>query len=324
MSKNMKWKNKLLSSSVPLEYEIAKILASNGFFIDADFPFTRNDGNEKKYCSVDIRASAYPPFYDDNEIKAEMDLLIECKYRNPETKWLFLPDVNRPEYSNITLGRTIQVYYQFSPYHIKTDSTHIEERYPLSYKAIEIKTKDGDVYDSEIKHGISQLRYALPYLVKRHIETNLYSHGEDNVPFFICPIMLTTAELILAHKKISINNVKNLSSFEKIGKKVPYIILYSENSDDFINHCTDIFSPLSKLKNNDNLRQLDNMRKKSSIKEYEFYYPKEYLDEIINNRYFSSTKFKQFIICNVESFPILLKDMKKIITDCLRTRKSFK
>ena len=54
-----KWKDCLLSSSLPFEFEIAKLLASAGFFISADYTYSRTDAGVTKDFSVDIEASGY-------------------------------------------------------------------------------------------------------------------------------------------------------------------------------------------------------------------------------------------------------------------------
>ena len=99
MAKNSSWKSKLLSSGVPLEFEAAKILTAKGFAVDADYTFTRIYEGVSKDASVDIMGTGYLPLNDRNSVKAELYLLIECKYRSPKTQWLFLPEINDPDFN---------------------------------------------------------------------------------------------------------------------------------------------------------------------------------------------------------------------------------
>ena len=69
MSKSNKWKSKLISSSLPLEFEVAKYFVSKGFSVTADYTYARadytyarNDSGTVKDFSVDLKASAYLPF----------------------------------------------------------------------------------------------------------------------------------------------------------------------------------------------------------------------------------------------------------------------
>lgn len=86
MSGSKKWKSKLLSSSFPLEYEVAKSLVAEGFSVSFDFTYCRNDNGTLKDFSVDILGVGEPPFLDPNQSDADLDLLIECKYRDENVR----------------------------------------------------------------------------------------------------------------------------------------------------------------------------------------------------------------------------------------------
>src|SRR5688500_14083554 len=85
-----RWQVSLLSSSVPLEYEVAKTLKRAGFHIAGEWAYHRvsETGIEKEW-SVDLRAVGAPI------VKAvghavPLDVLVECKYRRDGVTWLFL------------------------------------------------------------------------------------------------------------------------------------------------------------------------------------------------------------------------------------------
>ncbi len=79
----------LVSSSLPLEFEAAKILVSKGFSTSADFAYARSDSGFIKDFSVDLHATGYIPFSNPNEVVATLQLLVECKQRHPNISWLF-------------------------------------------------------------------------------------------------------------------------------------------------------------------------------------------------------------------------------------------
>ena len=85
-----KWKHSLLSSSLPLEFEIAKLLASLEFAIDADYTFSRTDAGETKDFSVDIFATKYTRQPEPDPTRVDLLILVECKFRTPQKRWLFL------------------------------------------------------------------------------------------------------------------------------------------------------------------------------------------------------------------------------------------
>lgn len=89
------WNDFLLRSGVPLEYEVALCLASEGMPVDADFSFMRRDVSGLKQWSVDIAASWYGPSA--NRVNYVLEARVECKYRSPEKCVLFLEEPNQPD-----------------------------------------------------------------------------------------------------------------------------------------------------------------------------------------------------------------------------------
>ena len=110
----MKWKDRLLSSSFPLEYEVGKILTSNNFYVDYDYAYKRHDDTLEKEFSIDIKAGGYYPFEINSPVKINIDMLLECKYRNPNVSWLFFSDINISEFSNFSSKGAIKVIDEFS------------------------------------------------------------------------------------------------------------------------------------------------------------------------------------------------------------------
>src|SRR3954451_5309636 len=110
-----KWKSRVLSSSITLEYEIAKALARDSFHVSPNFPYHRLDGGLEKECSVDVRGvrALDGP---DRLASCLLDVLVECKYRHPGVTWLFLPQPNR---STGSLYSPLQGVEHFSPWFIR-------------------------------------------------------------------------------------------------------------------------------------------------------------------------------------------------------------
>lgn len=328
MSKDKNWKRNLLSSGLPLEFDAAKVLVSKGFSIDSDYTYDRNDSEASgisKDFSVDIEASAYPPFDDENDIQATLRLLVECKYRYPNTTWLFFPDINRPDFSDFTAGYTLHVIDEFSPYTVDThDCQDFESRLPVCYKGAEVRlgSKDQEVFDVEIRHAISQLRYALPQLLMHNISFQLNNHPDDNVPIIFCPILLTTADLSIVHETVTIEEVNRSENMSDISDEVPYLILTSGYGPDFENHCTKKFKKFTKLGDLDKVKKLEERRRQSSVETYDFLYPSKIGESLANaERFFLRMYFNQFFICNFYEFPNFVDEIKDITSSTIRTRK---
>ena len=208
MSDANKWKSKLLSSSVPMEYEVARMLVEHEFSVDADYSYSRDDAGVEKDFSVDIRATGYPPYDADNMV-GEVQLIVECKHDTEGNKWLFFPDANPPDMSPFTPGDTLRAIDSFSWRFLPGACTAaFDEASIFCMKGVEVDASNGSVHESEIKHGLMQLQYALPRLLKDYINFNIYLSEEENYPFFFCPILLTTSTLLVANQKVSIKAVE--------------------------------------------------------------------------------------------------------------------
>lgn len=310
-TKKKDWKQKLISSSLPLEFEAARILVSHNFSISANYTYARNDSGIMKDFSVDLLASAYTPFTNPDKITADLDLLIECKQRNPYTKWLFLPDINRRGMSPFISGNTLraidQIYKGFFP---PNKTIAFDGSGPFCYKGTEIDESTGRVDDSELKHGISQLQYALPRLLAKNIRFRLFSNGDDLIPFLFCPILLTTSELLILNHNVTINDVKNTKSLSDIAKSVPYLFLFSDCGPDFEKHCIKECASFSGMVFPD----IAEYRLKHG--EFESDLPESFghsLANGTNHRYFT-----QFVVCSMDNFPSLLRKIKQVTSDVVR------
>ena len=182
MSEPGKWKSKLLSSSVPMEYEVARVLVERGFAVDADYSYARDDAGITKGFSVDIRATGYPPFRG-NKLLTTIELLVECKHRHRSNKWLFFRDPNTEDMSPFTLGYTIRAVDRFSPAFFSPGSTvSFDEEAIFCIKGVEVDTSNGNVHDTEIKHGLAQLQYALPRLLTDSIRSTFSTVTRITIP----------------------------------------------------------------------------------------------------------------------------------------------
>lgn len=308
----MKWKDRLLSSSLPLEYEVGKILTNDNFYVDFDYSYKRYDNALEKEFSFDIKAGSFYPFEKDPEIQMTIDILIECKYRNPNMSWLFIKDINPEEFSNFSSKGVIKFIDEFT----QMTSKNKYSDFPICetcLKGIEINTQNGEVHDVGITHGLNQLLYSIPVLLGDHIEGNLGDHLSEAYPYIICPILITTAELRILKDDFSIDKVKNAESIDDISVEVPFLKLYSDVYPSFKEHCKNIFKNIPTYENH--IKRLDyliNLRK-AKFDEKGFPYliynrPEELLlglKEGIGN-----DLFREILICNLKNLPELLEQIK--------------
>lgn len=234
------WKKHLLRSGVPLEYEVAQILASKSMSISADFSFMRRDGMSKKESSVDISADWYN---DENDPSLQLSLLIECKYRAKNKTILFVPDPNEL-YSPVTLGGTIHSFDFAVPYKIGLNSfIEIDKSLDYAYKAIEIS--DDGAFEEQIWHGIQQIRYGIPVAIRNHFEFSLFSHAQESMSLIFANILVTNAPLRILNEGCTISDIEAAETLESISSERECVILFSDYGPDYEDHVRSIFEGVS-------------------------------------------------------------------------------
>ncbi len=323
-----KWKDKLLSSSLPLEFEVAKILAKQKFSVSFDYTYQRLDDSLQKDFSIDISSLAYYPFNADH-IETNGHFLVECKYRNENINWLFLPDINSDDFAEFSTRGTLKYLDEFTESHSEY-KPNIEM--DLCLKGVEINNSTGDVHDKGIVHGINQLLYGLPISLKNAITDGLSSNLNEVYPHFICPILVTNANLYVAHKSLDINKVKSADKIEEIGYNVPYLSFYNTLPESFNTHCKNLFSDLHKTYSNryshykklrsNVLSSLSDKNDTRSIEEKISEIPSQpnlLMSSLANG--FGTDFFKEIIICNVDSFDNLIQLCKSEIEKTSKTQK---
>lgn len=83
------WKDALLSSGVPLEYSVRRILEDLNVPDAREFKYMRpNENGIDTQFSIDLKATNISL-----ETNHWLELFIECKYRKDGTSWIFTPDV---------------------------------------------------------------------------------------------------------------------------------------------------------------------------------------------------------------------------------------
>lgn len=320
----MKWKSKLISSSLPLEFEAAKILASKGFTISADYSYARNDSGVVKDFSVDLYALNTLPFTKPKGMftpnTATIELLVECKQRVQNISWLFFPS-HKPFFAYNNYGYTLHAEDQFSELFFPIHATaHFEGHMFFCYKGTEINEKDGNVYDAELRHGISQLQYALPRLYAERVLENTQHYswlGPDIHPFLFCSILVTTANLFVAHESLVTVDVEKSSSLKDIAYQVPYLIYISDYGPDFKSHCLKEFKPLADLPDKKSIKKLDAYRRKHKV--YEDQLPSVLAASFAEGqRSPLYSRFTHFVICTMEHFPSLITHLKRSTTIAVR------
>ena len=321
MSEKIKWKDALLRSNMPLEFEAARMLVAEGFAVNSDFRYSWNDSAERGESSVDLHAKTGIPFEIGKDPAAQIELLTDCTHRAPNTAALFLPDPNLPEISPVSPGHTIRVIDQFSPYIIEPDAvTVFESDLSVCYKGMEIDLKTGEVDNDLYQHGLQRLRNPLPRLFTENVMNFMTGSRSENIPFLFCPIFLTTSPLYVLRKDVTLEEIANADKLEEVGISVPYLIMYANLSPKFKTVCVNECRQMREILRTEKGMEIE--MKKVRYYNNHFNLPFTIIDALtVPEYYFMNAFFSQFFVCSSKHFHDLVTALKKTIIEAVETRK---
>jgi hypothetical protein len=238
VSGNKKWKSRLLASGLPFEFDVARVLHSKAYFVKADYIYSRSSEGILKDFSVDIRATKLLPWADSDRV-AFVTLLVECKYAHPRKEWLLLPALGTRFFAPWGPGDAIRIVDQFSRHSLAVrPPAFFDAELQQCYKATEVDLANNRVSDEGLRHGIEQLRYAMPRLFTQFALPYFADEGEENPPFVFCPILVTTARLRVVHGHITLQQASGASTPDELGDEAKHLLLYSDYGPDFEAHCS--------------------------------------------------------------------------------------
>ena len=229
-----KWKDYLLKSGLPLENDIKNILDSKGCISNFDYSYRRiSEDNTIKEFSFDI---------DSSYIKANhfFNLMVECKYRDPSTSWIFIPG----EFHGFSgLGYTSFLH----PCDHFNQMNKIEKyeinRQPIGKaceKGIEILSSGNN--SKSITQAIHQLSYAM---AERYTDTMRHQVerllGKEEIIHYNIPIIVTTASLFRLIEEKTIDDIKKAERIQDVATKEEYLVLDINTSKDLEEYNKAIF-----------------------------------------------------------------------------------
>lgn len=239
-----KWKDALLKTSMPLEYLVAEQLHKLKCGIQGEYHYLRpNEQDILTEFSVDIWSMSHLN-KKDISMWANLNLLIECKYCYPGIKWLFAPHTKSDLESILEIGVistldslcTRQIYD-------KQPLWRLSNKFPKCYKGIELHSNDATAQN--IERGRSQLIYAIPRLAAHLIGSQMITFNDEDLGVdFICPILVTTADLYVLKEGLNLTDFQKAKSHDDIATEVPALILTNPYSHLFSAYTDNIISEM--------------------------------------------------------------------------------
>lgn len=222
----------LLKSSLPLEQHAAEVAFKNGLISCGEFPYLRRTevGVDAEF-SVDVLATASYVPKSGGDVSIEVNALMECKYASPSVEWVFstAPNHEPPFYSSIS------IFNWLSPY-ILESVERLDELEAADYCIKGVSLSDTSADPKPIKHGLQQLRHAIPHLLDR--VTTLYTsiYDEHPIPVF-APMLVTNAPILLLRPGITIDEIKGCNSIEDITQPKDMVCCYQPAGPELLEIC---------------------------------------------------------------------------------------
>jgi hypothetical protein len=211
---------------LPLEQLVAEKLSDKGFIVGGEFSYSRlnTEGNLVDF-SVDLHASLYSQVRKEVPIFSDLELLIECKYSSPEVDCFF---ASYPNLEPLT-ANSVHTYDHLSKYWIGNKTPFKEIEKDAKYVVNGIAISESFVDNKRIKHGLNQLRHAIPSLLEKIAELALMS-DDENLILLISPILVTNAKLRALNTASSYEDIRNANSLEDISETYDVVYQYQTSS----------------------------------------------------------------------------------------------
>lgn len=214
-----KWKTGFLKTGLPLEYVTSNILNEKDYSIFGEYPYLRpNENGDYKEFSIDIRAHKC---IDNHDRLYVLDVLIECKFRQEGTVWVFSPFP-----SNTMAIGLVHSTENLVPVRLQGDALwNFEKNIGYCVSGVELMNNGGGNTDGA-RHGVFQLRYGMPVLLKNSYELALdHTWCAGRYIDFICPILVTTAELRVIKPNLQLEDFTNADELDDVSEIRAAVIL---------------------------------------------------------------------------------------------------
>jgi len=206
------WKDALLSSGVPLEYSVRRILESLDIADAREYKYLRpNENGIETQFSIDLRAT-----HINFKTNHWLELFIECKYRKDGTSWIFAPDT----FSELSTSPFSSTFVHLDLF---SDSGQVNEevvdKFAHNYTACSkgVELTDAGCNPKSIAQALSQLKYGL---VDNFVDCILHQVDHllgDNSPIFShAAFVVTTADLWRLKEGVTISDIRAAKDLQDV------------------------------------------------------------------------------------------------------------
>lgn len=304
-----KWQQSLLKSSLPLESIIAKIVHELGFGVFGEYTYLRHDrnGNNAEF-SVDIYASRL--MSKKKDYWASIELLIECKYSDPNTKWLF-SKIPKDEVGISLPARILDdlTTRRFPDFRDRCHRKFAAVEYflndvPYCFKGVKLHSSGCDT--EVIERGFSQLIYAMPNLIRDCLIPQAREWNDEDLHIcIICPILVTTSPLLILNDNIEFEKVQKAKDISEIATEKSVVLLHRRAGADLGKYARNLYHEIvSDIDVKIRLAELNSLHKEPF---------EDYLGADFNMRINYLDSLNTIIVVNYSAFEELIRLLTKTV-----------
>lgn len=224
----------LLKSSLPLEQHVAEIALKVGLQPCGEFSYLRkNENGSDAEFSIDVLANASYSA-ESSSPGIDLNVLLECKYASRAVEWVFSAI---PQHEPITYSSTY-AFHWFGT-HFLESKQKLNELEPKDYCTRGISLSPSSADPKPIRHGLQQLRYAVPHLLDRI--TTLYVSDFDEHPIpVITSMLVTNAPIRVMKPGLSLSDIEEAKSLDDITQRKEIVCIYQPAGPELLEACQDI------------------------------------------------------------------------------------
>lgn len=241
------WQQSLLSSGLPLESDILAYLESKKSCV-AKFHYSYLKADElaiEREFSYDIDASYIRHRY-------FMDLMVECKYRHPGTRWVFAPG-SYGGFGELDKNDFLHPFDHFVKPTFPYSGRFPRELAPVCTKATEL-LPDG-TNEKSVTQAVYQLAYALATKIESAVEHQVERLLVDDHIFFHIPIIATTAALHRLNDGVRIHDIRQAKELDEVATCEPCLILSYDIGAELYRHNMQVFAGLRRRLGDEKLKK---------------------------------------------------------------------
>jgi hypothetical protein len=233
VTKHKSWKDALLSSGLPLEYEVKRYLEAKGCLPRVGYPYLRaNEFRIPREFSYDLDATVFQNGYC-------VDLMVECKYRNPAVRWIWTAE-NYGGPNELHPNDFLHPIEAFGNRHFPFGAGFFPSHLgPACSKGVEL-FPDGPS-EAGISEAISQLAYAFGAQLADAVRHQAFGMIPGISIYCHIPIIVTTAPMFRMREDASIATIKAANDIEEVSTVEDVVVLRYSPGPELVTHTRAVF-----------------------------------------------------------------------------------